>query len=66
VLGHEGCGAVEAALSALDGTQHPERIDVLLRTITPGLGGIDRSTPVNVQIARGVEANVRWSMQQLQ
>ncbi len=67
VLGHEGCGAVEAALSALgDGTQHPERIDVLLRAITPGLEEIDRSIPVNVQISRGVEANVRWSMQQLQ
>jgi carbonic anhydrase len=67
VLGHEGCGAVEAALSARgDGTQHPERIAGLLRAITPGLGEIDPSIPVDVQIARGVEANVRWSMQQLQ
>jgi carbonic anhydrase len=67
VLGHEGCGAVEAALSARgDGTQHPERIAVLLRAITPGLGEIDPSIPVDVQIALGVEANVRWSMQQLQ
>jgi len=67
VLGHEGCGAVEAALSASsDGAQHPERIAVLLRAITPGLGEIDRSIPIDVQIARGVEANVRWSMQQLQ
>jgi carbonic anhydrase len=67
VLGHEGCGAVEAALSARDdATQHPERIAVLLRAITPGLGEIDPSIPVDVQIARGVEANVRWSMQQLE
>jgi carbonic anhydrase len=67
VLGHEGCGAVEAALSARgDGTQHPERIAVLLRAISPGLEEIDPSIPVEVQIGRGVEANVRWSMQQLQ
>src|SRR6187399_2136946 len=38
VLGHEGCGAVEAALSARQpGADHPERIARLLDNIVPGL-----------------------------
>jgi carbonic anhydrase len=66
VLGHEGCGAVDAALATRrDGTEHPERIALLVKSILPGLDGIDPALPAHVQISRGVEANVRWSMRQL-
>ena len=66
VLGHEGCGAVEAALGADDGdASHPARIARLLDSITPGLTGVDRSRPHPDQMRAAVEANVRWSMRQL-
>src|SRR4029079_11636711 len=66
VLGHEGCGAVDAPLGTRrEATEHRERLAPLLRNILPGLGGIDPALPHDVQIKRGVEANVRWSMKQL-
>ena len=66
VMGHEGCGAVEAALAAkFHGVQERERIQVLLRSILPGLEGIDARLPAEEQIQAAVEANVRWSMRQL-
>jgi len=66
VLGHEGCGAVHAALDHLHhGTEHPTRIAGLLDGIVPGLAGIDASLPEDAQMREAVEANVRWSMQQL-
>jgi carbonic anhydrase len=67
VLGHEGCGAVDAALGARHGdASHPARIARLLESITPGLAGIDRSLPHADRMRAAVEANVRWSMRQLQ
>ena len=66
VLGHEGCGAVQAALAARHpDADHPERIARLLENIVPGLRGIDDGLPADVQMHRGVEANVRWAMRQL-
>jgi carbonic anhydrase len=66
VLGHEGCGAVEAALAAHHGdAAHPERIARLLESITPGLAGLDRSRTHADRMRAAVEANVRWSMHQL-
>ena len=66
VLGHRGCGAVSAALAAQHaGAPHPERIDVLLRSIRPAIAGLDPSLPADHLLDAGVEANVRWSMQQL-
>jgi carbonic anhydrase len=66
VLGHEGCGAVDAALPAgKDGGQHPKRIAQLLDNIYPGLAGLDRSLPRPALLHAAVEANVRWSMRQL-
>ena len=42
VLGHEGCGAVRAALDArLRGARERSRIEVLLQSILPGLADID-------------------------
>ena len=49
VLGHEGCGAVDAALAGIRGAdQQPTRIAALLENITPGLrdlpAGLDAMT----------------------
>jgi len=66
VLGHEGCGAVEAALAATQhNVVHPERIAELLQNIQPALRDIDAGLPQEAQLAAAVEANVRWSMEQL-
>ena len=66
VLGHEGCGAVSAALAAKrEGRRERERIARLLETILPGLDCIDPDAPREAQLAAAVEANVRWSMHQL-
>ena len=67
VLGHEGCGAVEAALAATQhNVSHPERIALLLQNIEPGLRDIpdikDVELPQEAQLAAAVEANVRWSI----
>jgi carbonic anhydrase len=65
VLGHEGCGAVEAALEAkLHGVNQPSRIALLLDRIQPGLQDLD-ARPGAGQLNAAVEANVRWSMRQL-
>src|SRR5215470_11283526 len=41
VLGHEGCGAVQAALAAkLHGTKESARIALLLESVVPGLEDI--------------------------
>src|SRR5262249_20244007 len=66
VLGHEGCGAVKAALAAkFHRAKHPERIQQLVELIEPGLGRIDARQSAAEQLAAGVEANVRWSMHQV-
>ena len=66
VLGHEGCGAVQAALAAKsEGAQQGSRIQWLLESIVPGLAEIDSRLPAPRQLACAVEANVRWSMRQI-
>ena len=66
VLGHEGCGAVQAALAAkFRGARDRSRIERLLENITPGLDTIRDDATVEEQMPAAVEANVRWSMQQL-
>lgn len=66
VLGHEGCGAVQAALARMDrGAREPERIDVLLSGIVPGLATLDGAPSSPARLTSAVEANVRWSMRQL-
>jgi carbonic anhydrase len=60
VLGHEGCGAVQAALAAkFQGAQERPRIQLLLQNLLPGLEGIDPQLPPPQQLACAVEANVR-------
>jgi len=66
VLGHEGCGAVEAALAVKSqGVRERARIALLLDRILPGLQGIDAELTPQDQLEAAVEANVRWSMHQL-
>ncbi len=66
VLGHEGCGAVKAALqSKLQDVLHQSRIQLLVENILPGLSGFDESVSIDEQLVSAVEANVRWSMRQL-
>jgi carbonic anhydrase len=46
VLGHEGCGAVLAAVAAkFEGARHRSRIEVLLENIMPALDGLDETLP---------------------
>jgi carbonic anhydrase len=66
VLGHEGCGAVEAALDTrLRGTRHKSRIHLLVEGILPGLGEIDSRLSPATRLSVAVERNVRWSMRQI-
>jgi carbonic anhydrase len=66
VLGHEGCGAVQAALAQkLAGPRERRRIELLLNRILPGLRGLQPGVSAEAQLQAAVEANVRWSMQQL-
>jgi carbonic anhydrase len=66
VLGHEGCGAVEAALaSKFQGTSFKERIEVLLENIVPALEGLDGMQPHGALMHTAVEANVRHTVREL-
>lgn len=60
VLGHEGCGAVQAALEVkFRKGRERSRIEALLQNILPGLDGIDPLASLEEQLRAGVEANVR-------
>jgi carbonic anhydrase len=66
VLGHEGCGAVKAALEhKLARREHLSRIQNLVDCIAPGLKEIDSRLSEQQQLSTAVEANVRWSMHQI-
>jgi carbonic anhydrase len=65
VLGHEGCGAVNAALAARHGAQEPARIALLLGNIAPGLRDLPNGLAADDEMRAAVEANVRWSMHQI-
>src|SRR5262245_46406484 len=66
ILGHEGCGAVHAALDQkLTGARKHHRIELLLDRILPGLRDLPPGLSAEAQLQAAVEANVRWSMQQL-
>src|SRR3954465_4043241 len=60
VLGHEGCGAVQAAIaSKFEGATHKKRIETLLENILPALDGLDPAQPAQALCRSAVEANVR-------
>ena len=66
VMGHEGCGAVKAAIaSKFHGATHASRIATLLENILPALDGIDGTLPSDTLLQSAVEANVRHAVQAL-
>jgi carbonic anhydrase len=65
VMGHEGCGAVTAALQARDAGNEPADVAALLRMIGPGLRGLDPNLAGAARLSAAVEANVGWSVRQL-
>jgi carbonic anhydrase len=65
VLGHEGCGAINAALAARHGAQQRARIALLVDSILPGLRDLPPELAPDAEMRAAVEANVRWSMHQV-
>lgn len=66
IVGHEGCGAVTAAVEALQGpTDELPGIKALVELIEPGLPKTLPGKTPEQRINAAVEANVRWSMKQL-
>ena len=66
VLGHEGCGAVEAALAVKhQGATVPMRIALLMENIMPGIRDMPPGLAPADQLREAVEDNVRWSMRQI-
>ncbi len=66
VLGHEGCGAVDATVEEmLHKPSEPGHIESLIQLIKPGLKNLNLKLDHTALLSAAVEANVRWSMQQL-
>jgi carbonic anhydrase len=66
VLGHQGCGAVKAAIaSKFHGATQKSRIEVLLENIVPALEGLDAAQPPEALLRAAVEANVRNTVREL-
>lgn len=66
VLGHEGCGAVGAAMaSKYEGVEQRSRIQILVDSILPALSDIDPRLAPAVRLAQAVESNVRWTVRQI-
>ncbi len=66
VLGHEGCGAVKAALEAkYAGAEHLSRIQVLVNSILPSLESLESDLAADESLAGAVESNVRWTVRQI-
>jgi carbonic anhydrase len=66
VMGHEGCGAIKAAVATkFHEEPHPEHIADLLKNILPALDDIDPTLPHDQFVLAAVEANVRHTIQLL-
>ena len=65
MLGHEGCGAVNAALAARSEPPDQVHIALLLENILPGLSDLPPDMAPDREAHAAVEANVRWSIHQL-
>jgi carbonic anhydrase len=66
VMGHEGCGAVDAAIaSKFHGVAQQSRIETLLKNIVPALDDLDGSQPHEALLHAAVEANVRRTVRAL-
>ena len=66
VMGHEGCGAVQAAIaSKFHGAEHKSRIELLVDNILPALHGLDGTQLPEALLHSAVEANVRRTLRAL-
>ena len=66
VLGHEGCGAVGAAVEThFEGARYRSRISTLVKQIIPAIRNLNPKLAPDELLAQGVEANVRWTMKQI-
>ena len=66
ILGHEGCGAITAALSTKhEGEQFRSRVQLLLANIVGRLPDFDPTLSPEEQASRAVESNVRWTIRQI-
>ncbi|MFO0864053.1 MAG: carbonic anhydrase [Gemmataceae bacterium] len=68
VMGHEGCGAVTAALQAQANPaieRDAPNINALLKLIEPSFRNLAPQLTGAARVSAAVEANVRWSMGQL-
>lgn len=66
ILGHEGCGAVDAALNyRLEGKHQAEQIQVLLEEIVPSFESLDYEVERDALLACAVEANVKQTVHRL-
>jgi carbonic anhydrase len=66
ILGHEGCGAITAALATkYEGEQFRSRLQLLLANILPGLPELDPTLSPEEQTSRAIESNVRWTVHQI-
>jgi carbonic anhydrase len=66
VLGHEGCGAVTAAMLPEEEKQKEAPfLQLLLKSIEPALQGIDPKIPQEERIHQGVQANIKYTVQKL-
>lgn len=63
VLGHDGCGAIQAALATKhEGVRQHSRIQLLVDSILPALSGLDPDLPHSDQMAGAVERNVLFTV----
>jgi len=63
VLGHEGCGAVQAALAnKYKGTKQRSRIQLLVDNILPAIKDLGTDLDPEELYAQAVEKNVRWTV----
>jgi carbonic anhydrase len=66
ILGHEGCGAIAAALATNHtGEQFRSRVQLLLASIVGGLPDFEPTLSPEDQVSRAVESNVRWTVRQI-
>ena len=66
VLGHEGCGAVQAALAKRhEGATEHGPLAELIDAVSPALDEVDPDEPADAQLGHAVEANVRHTVRRL-
>jgi carbonic anhydrase len=66
VLGHEGCGAVQAALaSKFKGEKQRSRIQLLVDNILPAIKDLNTNMEPGELYSKAVEMNVRWTVRMI-